>query len=340
MNINHAKSFLLIFSINLLLVFLYGFFLDLPIRFSDFPEVGTSSCLDYFVACFLPDIYIYLGIVEKSALESIANQFSDGLTALHVLPYLLVDSNWAIYLSFVVNSALVGICFSYYFIKKNYLKIYLLFIPFFIYYSYGMTKEIPLTCSIIIIINSEIFKITRRKLLFGFPLLIFSRPQFTPLILFLRFMGHKYFSRFLIFLYIISPIFTYFLPADYISRGEIAYSYQKYESFTKEIDYLKFETIGLSLLGWFTTIIKSLSEPFIYIFREGFDNIYMWTSILSYFVSAYYIYIKRKLIDRSELNFIFLYILIATYIPISHHRYLLPLVVAFGVKYYFKELPK
>jgi hypothetical protein len=216
---NSRLIFLIISFLNLLFVVIYGYALELPVIFSQFPEIGTSSCLNYFYGCYLPDIYIYLRIIVENKPGLILDQFSKGLTAFHIYPYLWVNDDYVIYTSFIINSIIIGYTFSLY-KRFKILKIYLLFSPYFIYYSYGMTKEILLTCSLIIILCGNSFVKIKNKYLIGIPLLLISRPQFIPFIFSLYFIKSRMYSYILLILYFLSPLFLIILGQDYLISGE------------------------------------------------------------------------------------------------------------------------
>jgi hypothetical protein len=347
--VNFFKIVIVISLINALMTISYGNILELPFIFSDFPPKGDSSCLKSIEMCFIPDIYVYLDIIENNKLESIFEKFSNGLTAIHILLYSLIEADNVILSSIIINSLVLSIPFAILFGSvNNALKIYFLFIFYFIFYSFGPTKEILISSAIIIFINSEILIKNYYCKFLSILMIIISRPQFLPIFLFGKILHKNKFFLFILLFMLCSPFFEPLLPGDWISTGDAFYDLQSKASLSRDIDYYKFTTPVLSLLGWISSITKTILEPILLFIDYGLIKIqiYLLVSLTVYlsFIFSLYFYLKKHhlKIPIFIINFSMFFLVIVCTLPIIHHRYILPLMVGISINLfalYFNREP-
>ena len=159
--------------------------LELPFEIHSFPMIGTSDCLNFFVGCFLPDILVYIKIINDNSYIQIISEFTKGLTAFHIVHYMFFGGDYVLLKSIITNSFIISTILTLAISsKENPFKVYALYMPFFIYYSFGPTKEIFVTMGMILLLCYDFDKNKFKKYLISLVMIIIGRPQFTPLILF------------------------------------------------------------------------------------------------------------------------------------------------------------
>lgn len=311
--------FLSIFLVNILFVFLYIAYFSLPLSIDQLPD---QFCTTEWALCFLPDIKQYASNHELlTDLDFFYGNIlrDNGGTSIHMYVYWFVNPSQILVASILFNSIVVAIVLTRAVPNfVNMITVYLVLCPYFVFYSYGPTKELISVLGVYFLLTVRDGK--WRFLLFL--LLLLVRPLYAIVYLIFRYVGFSLRKFSLVLL-----IFSISIPLLY-KEGVIFFGLVAEPSkFSQVLDGLRYETLLLSVVGFIVAALKNIAEPFIYVTKYGFSNVILTSTLVVYFVS--FIEALRNYLKLTDvLTYSLITLTVVAWYPIVQSRYLaVPLIV-------------
>jgi hypothetical protein len=295
----------------------------------DMYALTTQYCpIDDLLMCYLPDIHNYsvnLGLFKKSFSILWAETVKiNGGSSGHILFYWPSSLSNIIEYSIILNSLIFGFVtsrISFVLKKLVYVRclLYLMIVPFAIFYSIGPTKE-PLIFFALSILFLPIFKNISK---FTCALLLLCRPYLFFIIFYIK-LFKNYIFDFLVLAFVI-----FSLPAIQNHIYDFKALASPAVKLSRVIDNLRFESYIFGFLGYFSFGLKVFFEPLIYLFKAGLvglGNILMDINLIILLIFIRNIFVIKITSfftqNKNLIRFLALNALVTFSYPIVQFRYI------------------